>query len=457
MEVDLLKEETMGAKFASLESLEPLVGNHSIYSHVFDFEQRFDERKAQGWVQENWVPMTAWAGSVYVILVFSGQAWMASRPAYQLRGPLTAWSAFLAIFSICGFARVFPEFLHTLTTRGFYDSICNTSFVEENKVSSFWTWLFTLSKMPELGDTVFIVLRKQQLIFLHWYHHLTVLVYVFYCFSQFTSCARWFMTMNYFVHSLMYTYFALRAMRVRVPKVVAMIITSLQLVQMVVGCAVNYFAFKFKENGMPCAVSDNNLFYSSLMYSSYFVLFARFFYKAYFCKSERKSLGKEAANGGEPQVNGTPATFGNVLQAGGSNEVLQAGDRRSNDNNPSGDGATKDGDSSVLTKQEETEEDKGIKITDEKHPSLLTDEEKDLTQDILVEDKDADVTTPKEKIVATEITRRPIPDRDDMTIATAQISEKETFSKQNRPNHTKDVDQKSRDSNELDTESKKEK
>ena len=37
--------------------------------------------------------------------------------------------------------------------------------------------------------------------------------------------------------------------RVRVPKVVAMIITSLQLVQMVVGCAVNYFAFKFKENG----------------------------------------------------------------------------------------------------------------------------------------------------------------------------------------------------------------
>ena len=33
------------------------------------------------------------------------------------------------------------------------------------------------------------------------------------------------------------------------PKVVAMIITSLQLVQMVVGCAINYFAFKFKESG----------------------------------------------------------------------------------------------------------------------------------------------------------------------------------------------------------------
>ena len=110
-----------------------------------------------------------------------------------------------------------------------------------------------------------------------------------------------------------------------------------------------------------------------------------------------------------------------------------------------------------MTKQEETEEDKETKVPDEKHPSLLTDEEKDLTQDILVEAKEADVTTPKEKIVATEITRRPIPDRDEMTIATAQISENETCSKQNRPNHTKDVDQKSRDSNEQDTESKKEK
>ena len=112
-----------------------------------------------------------------------------------------------------------------------------------------------------------------------------------------------------------------------------------------------------------------------------------------------------------------------------------------------------------MTKQEETEEDKGIKITDEKHPSSLTDEEKDFTEDpnILIEDKDADVTTPKEEIVAAETTRRPIPDRDEMTIAPAQISEKETCSKQNRPNHTKDVDKKSRDSNELDTESKKEK
>ena len=37
-----------------------------------------------------------------------------------------------------------------------------------------------LSKVPETIDTLFIVLRRQPLIFLHWYHHASVLVYCFY-------------------------------------------------------------------------------------------------------------------------------------------------------------------------------------------------------------------------------------------------------------------------------------
>jgi hypothetical protein len=32
----------------------------------------------------------------------------------------------------------------------------------------FWTLAFVLSKLPELGDTAWIVLRKRPLIFLHW-------------------------------------------------------------------------------------------------------------------------------------------------------------------------------------------------------------------------------------------------------------------------------------------------
>ncbi len=42
---------------------------------------------------------------------------------------------------------------------------------------------------------------------------------------------RWFIVMNYFIHSFMYTYYTLRAMKIHVPKVVAMIITTMQIAQ----------------------------------------------------------------------------------------------------------------------------------------------------------------------------------------------------------------------------------
>ena len=60
-----------------------------------------------------------------------------------------------------------------------------------------------------------------------------------------------------------------------------MIITTLQLIQMVVGTVVNVWTYQMKQDGQECQVSDTNIKLSLLMYISYFVLFARFFYNAY--------------------------------------------------------------------------------------------------------------------------------------------------------------------------------
>ncbi|KAF4516826.1 hypothetical protein B566_EDAN006220 [Ephemera danica] len=148
--------------------------------------------------------------------------------------------------------------------------------------------MFVLSKLPELGDTVFIVLRKQPLIFLHWYHHITVLLYSWYSYSEYTASARWFIVMNYMVHSVMYTYYALRAMGRHPPKWLAMFITTSQLAQMVVGCLVNTWAYQIMQAGEECHVSMTNIKLSLTMYFSYFVLFARFFYKAYLSSGSNK-------------------------------------------------------------------------------------------------------------------------------------------------------------------------
>jgi len=263
------------------------------YSYMFNFEQEFEHSVVRVWMENNWRGVCAWASGIYLLLIFGGQLIMANRQPFQLRGPLTVWNIMLALFSITGAARTFPEFIYTFSTQGFHHSLCVPSFIERDRVSGFWTWMFVLSKVPELGDTIFIVLRKQRLIFLHWYHHVTVLIYCWYSFSEYTAPARWFVVMNFAVHSLMYTYYAFRALRFRIPQYVAMVITTLQLVQMVVGCLVNYIAYTLKRRGVECGVSDTNLQLSLLMYTSYFVLFARFFYNTYFKRRQGVKMGEE--------------------------------------------------------------------------------------------------------------------------------------------------------------------
>ena len=103
--------------------------------------------------------------------------------------------------------------------------------VNATPVYGFWAFLFAWSKIAEFGDTFLIVLRKRPLTFLHVYHHCTVLFLCFYTGGDGAPTTRWFSTMNYFVHALMYTYYAIQILKlVRIPKALAMAITILQVI-----------------------------------------------------------------------------------------------------------------------------------------------------------------------------------------------------------------------------------
>jgi len=47
-----------------------------------------------------------------------------------------------------------------------------------------WVGLFIFSKFPELLDTAFLVLQKKRVIFLHWFHHTTVLLYCWHAYHN---------------------------------------------------------------------------------------------------------------------------------------------------------------------------------------------------------------------------------------------------------------------------------
>lgn len=257
------------------------------YSYMFAFEQKFSPEKARAWMDSNWINGFYYCG-LYLLIIFTIKYYMQNRPRFNLRKILVMWNTMLATFSIIGATRTLPELIHVVSNYGIYHSVCVPSFIESDRVAGFWTWMFALSKLPELGDTVFVVLRKQPLIFLHWYHHITVLLYTWYAYKEYTSSARWFIVMNYCVHSLMYSYYALRAMGFFPPKFIMMLITSLQITQMIIGCLVNYWSYQYLKAGQSCHISLLNIQLSTCMYFSYFVLFGRFFYKSYMSPSGKK-------------------------------------------------------------------------------------------------------------------------------------------------------------------------
>ncbi|KAG1930447.1 elongation of very long chain fatty acids protein [Pimephales promelas] len=246
--------------------------------HAFDFERQFDDRVALEWFQQNWRAAFVLSG-LYALVICVCREFMKHRPKLDLRTPLVFWSLSLALFSVAGAMRTSWYMFSVLTTHGFRQSVCDTHFYSD-PVSKFWAFAFALSKAPELGDTVFIVLRKQRLIFLHWYHHITVLLYSWYSYKDHVAGGSWFMTLNYSVHAFMYSYYTARAAGVRVPKPFAVLITLMQMCQMLAGLGVLALVHRWKHD-VNCVSTTDNIFYGSAMYLSYLLLFSRFFYLAY--------------------------------------------------------------------------------------------------------------------------------------------------------------------------------
>lgn len=263
--------------------MEPVPFNATAY----EFEKSLQADQVLDFVSKNKM-LSIWSSVAYVIVVFGGRWVMERKEKFGLNSALALWSGTLAIFSVMGTLRMWPEIIHVLQYEGLYSSACHLGYMQ-HPVTKFWTCLFVLSKVIELGDTVFIVLRKQPLIFLHWYHHITVLLYAWYSYREQTGSGRWFICMNFAVHAVMYTYYALRALKFRVPNQVRMVITLLQLIQMIVGCALNFYVYSLKNQGRHCNITYENIYYSFVMYFSYFVLFAKFFYDSYINPAPRGS------------------------------------------------------------------------------------------------------------------------------------------------------------------------
>ena len=157
--------------------------------------------------------------------------------------------------------------------------------------------------------------QRKKVIFLHWFHHTTVLLYCWHAFHHEIAPGIWFAAMNFGVHMIMYSYYFAMACRLRrVASMIAPIITVLQIAQMVVGSVVTVYSASLHASGYKCKVDQANYKLGLAMYLSYFALFCILFYSKYLSGAPRASSRKarseaKGIDGKEANGNGTNATM----------------------------------------------------------------------------------------------------------------------------------------------------
>ncbi|XP_022916078.1 very long chain fatty acid elongase 7-like [Onthophagus taurus] len=149
---------------------------------------------------------------LYFVL-YLGPKLMKNRKPFDLKNSLIAYNAYQVVFSLwlCSNVMIFKEgIMYNIV------SSCSTSesFPYKLQVSTAAWWYF-FSKIVELLDTVFFVLRKKQsqVTFLHVYHH-SIMTFFSWCYLKLLPAEQMIFIgfLNTSVHIVMYSYYLIAAL-----------------------------------------------------------------------------------------------------------------------------------------------------------------------------------------------------------------------------------------------------
>jgi len=168
-----------------------------------------------------------------------------------------------------------------LVNGGLYFACCDPSIINDKRFV-FGSYINYLLKYYELLDTLFLVIKKKELQFLHVYHHALTLMLCQIQMKGHTSIQWIPITINLFVHVLMYFYYALSTLGMDVWW--KKYLTTLQIVQFIIDIIFCWGATLLVHNPIhpvSCYGSDFAALFGSTLLSSYLLLFLDFFFKRY--------------------------------------------------------------------------------------------------------------------------------------------------------------------------------
>ncbi|KAI5294561.1 hypothetical protein KEM52_003731 [Ascosphaera acerosa] len=274
-----------------------------LFSKAFEAVRGYpaeDFRFVNGSTPMSTLKETASALVTYYVVIFVGRELMRNHEPFKLRTAFVIHNFILTCISGVLLALFIEQLLSTVVRGGIFFAICNHDGGWTQPLVTLY-YLNYITKYIELLDTVFLVLKKKPLTFLHTYHHgATALL----CFTQLIglTAVSWVpITLNLTVHVVMYWYYfqSARGIRIWWKKY----ITILQILQFVIDLGFVYFAsytyftstyWPWMPNAGKCAGEEFAAISGLVILSSYLVLFIMFYLATY---------KKGAAKGGRPRRN----------------------------------------------------------------------------------------------------------------------------------------------------------
>ncbi|KAG0045599.1 hypothetical protein BGZ83_009219 [Gryganskiella cystojenkinii] len=248
----------------------------------------------------------------YFIVIFGGRQIMKNQEAFKLK-PLFIFHNFLLTIASGALLLLFIENLVPILSRhGLFYAICNDGAWTQRLELLYY--LNYLVKYWELADTVFLVLKKKPLEFLHYFHHSMTMILCFVQLGGHTSVSWVPITLNLTVHVLMYYYYMRSAAGVRIWW--KQYLTTMQIIQFVLDlgfiyfCAYTYFAwtyFPWAPNAGKCSGTEGAALFGCGLLSSYLLLFINFYRLTYNAKA-KAAAGKVRGTNMTPKAVKGPAS-----------------------------------------------------------------------------------------------------------------------------------------------------
>ncbi|KIJ46293.1 hypothetical protein M422DRAFT_165435 [Sphaerobolus stellatus SS14] len=236
-------------------------------------------------------PLSTWPPVVfaiagYLLLIFGIQEYMQTRKPFEIRGLSQIHNSMLSAGSLILLALTLEEVVPMVSKHGFHYGICSpeawTPTLETYYLVNYYI------KYVELLDTVFLVLKKKPLTFLHVFHHAATAVLAFTTFLGKPSMSWFIMLLNLTVHVFMYYYYYAAAARKKIWW--KKYITTMQITQFVIdGLAISYAAFHhflatyapFIPNNGHCTTSKPVAALGMFLLAFYLYLFLGFYGTTY--------------------------------------------------------------------------------------------------------------------------------------------------------------------------------